>query len=393
MLYKSENIEFKKNTPSAFVVCSPLQLLCAIEAEKEFEIHDALYVIILRHGWIRNDQLLAMAEFAHLNYISTFDDEKVSLEAMEKGTDYFVDIDSSVKFERIFIGDYFDTVLYRAAYKYAMKGTRILYLDDGNASISLLSGKSDVPKPQVLRKRLLWLRHAKNEKMLRRKEHIDFLNDKGIICTNCFFTLFSDIRTSKFVLFPNTFANLRNDYSTNAEKDVVLIVGPIFANIQELYHIPEAEMEAIYWKKMSEVKSIYSDNDILFIPHGRDENQNIPVFCNLLGIKYTKILEALEWYVVKSKIKPIAIYGQGSTALFTLKKMYPETNVVNWLLDKKNDNPIHYRDIRKSNYYKKHGIIEERIPFPITSFRQKMHYWMQDIQSILEWFKDKLKQI
>lgn len=392
MIYKSTNTEFQKKTPSVFVVCSPLQLLCAIEAEKEFEILNAIYVIILRHGWIRNEQLLSMAEFAHLNYISIFDDENVSWDTMMSKTEYYSNIDSCIKYNRIFIGDYFDTVLYRAAYKYAKEGTHIVYLDDGNASISLLSGKSDVPKPQVLRKRLFWFCRTKNEKILRRKEYVDFFKEKGIVCTNCFFTLFSDIRTSKFVLYPNNFTNLRNTYSSETGNEVILIVGPIFANIQDLYHIPEAEMEAIYWKKMSEVRTIYPDTDILFIPHGRDENRNLPTFCNLLGIKYTKILEAIEWFVVKSNIKPIAIYGQGSTALFTLKKMYPYANVVNWLLDKKNDNPIHYRDIRKSNYYKKHGIIEERIKFPSLSLNERCYTMIADLKSLMDWLKDKIKK-
>ena len=62
------DMAFAKHLPSAYLVASPFQLLCAIEAINEFEIKDYKIVLLLIENSPRNEQLVAMAKTLQLDY-------------------------------------------------------------------------------------------------------------------------------------------------------------------------------------------------------------------------------------------------------------------------------------------------------------------------------------
>ena len=93
---KNEETVFSKHTPTAFIVVSPLQLLCAIEAESEFEIQDCVYVVVLRPNWPRNKQMLTMARSFKLNFVEV-QQEDISFEDMKNSTGFFADNDNLPK--------------------------------------------------------------------------------------------------------------------------------------------------------------------------------------------------------------------------------------------------------------------------------------------------------
>lgn len=234
-----------------------------------------------------------------------------------------------------------------------------------------------------------WYLHQRKHRYEARAKYVRFLESKGIKCSNCFFTLFDNIPNRNYTIYPNKFKNISNQISLQKGNEVVLVIGPIFEKIPELNHISIENIEAIFWKQLSILKNRFSDVPILFIPHGRDTNTHIRDFCEILGIKYTKIPEAIEWYVLHNNIQPIAIYGQVSTALFTLKKLFPQTYVVNWFLNKSYDNPNYYVEKRKTEYYSKCGIHKEDIRFPKLTFKEKTNNIIINIQSLVEWCKDR----
>lgn len=387
-----ENPYFQKHVPTVFVVGSPLQLLCAIEAEKELEVDDKMYVLVLRPNWSRNDQLLSMANSFNISYNIVYTDDLL-YDDMVGGQGFFADRDTCPKYQRLVVGEYFDTYSYCAAYKYAMTGSYMIYLDDGNASIALLEGKSDVPRPTILRKKLLWFFRQRKVRYESRDKYATFFKERGILCTNSFFTLFDSVK-SRYAIYPNHFAHIQTLLPVaKTTTDVVLIVGPMFEEIVDMCNIEQERIEAIFWEKLSQLKAQYRNQSIWYIPHGRDNNPNIPMFCDMLGIEYKKISEALEWFVIKNNIKPVAVFGQCSTALYTLKKMMPDIQVVNWFLDKEYDNPIYFRDRIKADAYLRIGIIEERIKFPKLSVKEKIHRCIADIQSLIDWTKERIFKI
>ena len=386
-----KNLAFSKGMPSAFIVSSPLQLLCAIEAEHEFEIKEKKYVLVLRPNWPRNEQLISMAKSCSLDYDIVYTDD-ITIQAAKDHVGFFSDINGGQKYNRIFVGDYYESFSNIIAYKYVCNGTIILYLDDGNASVSVLQGKSIIPRPQNLRKKLHWWRSGRFRYDKEKEKISGFLEANGAICSNCFFTIFYNVKSKKFILYPNSFRYLRESFQENAEsKKVVLVVGPIFSRIPEINHIEEEDMEAVFWAKLLRLKLTYPNMPILYIPHGRDTNQHIPAFCQLLGIEYVRISEAVEWFAIKNSIKSIAVFGQCSTALYTLKKLFPEAIVVNWVIDKRIDNPNYYPEKRKAKEYRLGGIEEERILFPISVERKK-ELLREDLNSIVEWVKSFVKR-
>lgn len=385
-----KNLAFSKGMPSAFIVGSPLQLLCAIEAEHEFEITIKKYVLILRPNWPRNEQVLSMAKSFNIDYDVAYTDD-LTTEEIKTKSHFFADIETCLKYDRVFIGEYYDYYMRAAAYKYSHKGTLLMYLDDGNASIAFLKGVSDVPRPRVLRKKIRWYISEKNRREKFVKPYIELYNAAGIINSNYYFTIFDSVKSKRFITYSNTFANLRKDMEHPRDDKSILIIGPIFERGIELYNIDEGEFEAIMWKKMVEVRKEHPHLPILFIPHGRDVNKHIPQFCKMLDVEYKKIPEAAEWFLMKSNIMPIAVYGQCSSALYTIKKIFPEARVVNWFLYKKYDNPNFIVEQRKAKEYVKIGIEEDRIQFPCPSLFQKWMYFKEDVLSLFGWLKGNIK--
>lgn len=122
-------------------------------------------------------------------------------------------------------------------------------------------------------------------------------------------------------------------------------------------------LEGTIWQKLSEVKQLYPDTKIWYIPHGRDENCNIPVFCSQLGIEYLRIDETLEYYVLKRGYHPLAIYGFFSTAILTLKRMFPNSEATTWNINKKDNNSFYKLNTQIGKYYSNNGIYLDRIPY------------------------------
>ena len=384
------NILFKRTVPSAFIVTSPLQLLCAIEAQKEFEILDAKYFLILHPEGLRNKQMLAMSQKFKIDFVEVYSDE-ISQDNLFNKEGVFEDIDKCTKYERIFIGDYTDYYSSLFACKIGCKGTQVLFMDDGLETISTLQKKTDVPKPISFRKKMHWLREGRFRRFNERKRLNAILNQHGIEVTQSFFSIFYNVKSKHYTIYPNQFRNIRKEAVVQETEPIVLIVGSCITQQCEMYNIPEAEYESILWNKLCTIKNNIRDtHPIIYIPHGRDENTHIPEFCKILNIKYQRINEALEWFVLNSGITPVEIFGSGSAALYTLKCLYPDAKVVNWFVDKKEDNPMYYVQKRYANFYKRNGIIEETIRFPKPLLLDKIKNIKYDIQSILDWINDRI---
>lgn len=364
----SKDYIFRREEPTAFVVNSPLQLLCAIEAIHELEISTYHLVLMLTPNEPRIAQFLSMANLYHLQYETIYSNE-VNYYDLQNKYGYFKDFDETPKFKRIFIGDYYQISQYYIAYKFADKDCLIFYGDDGNDSISYFQEKSIDPKFFRWDHKLLALITGNNDREASRTAISNYLKTKEVFCTNAFFTSFYNINNPKFILYPNNFKYI-SSLSANNKEEVIVIVGSIMNNIPVIYNIEESVAENILYKKMKEVKESYVNEKIIFIPHGRDISETIPEFCRNLGIEYKKIPESIEGYILKSHFCPIAVYGEGSTALYNLHLLFPKSKVVNWVFKKPQNNPKFHIVMRIADYYKNNGIINDYVSFPnISAFK------------------------
>lgn len=352
---------FAKHTPSAFIVGSPFQLLCAIEAIHEFEIRDYKFVFALIKNWPRNKQMLAMANHLGVKYDLIWHGEQED-EYFDWSSKNFR-IQAQGNYDRVFIADYYEISNYIIVPKYAKKGAVIAYVDDGNSSILSLNGLIKDKKPSDWRQLLRWYRKRSNTSdyfIIQRI--VESLGTLGIINSQAFFSTYSNIKKCKYSVYPNTMAYVKHLYEKEVKtKRAVLIIGTVIDAYAHDIHISEHLMEGIIWKSLSEIRDQYSDYDVIYIPHGRDTNSFIQKFCELLNIHYLPLSETVETYILASDIQPIAIYGYGSTALYNFHLFYPDVEIVNFVPSDNSKYGIDEQNRVINKYYEKVGIKNQTI--------------------------------
>lgn len=364
------NTAFAKYTPTAFIVDSPFQLLCAVEAIHALAIEDYLMVLPVQ-GNSRCEQMLQMVNDEHLSYqlLPSFDTDQLLRDLFcTKGV---FDSELSKYYERVVIGDFYAIDQWAMCYLYAKQNASVFFLDDGNISIDLLQGRKVKGEPFYWYLKYKWYRTDYLPCMALREKIKNKWKEKNIQYNDCIFTLFYDIDKNYFLRFPNEF-NYFNKRIQSVESDnSIYIVGTSASAFTNDMRISVRQYEGIVWQKLSEIRDVYPESTIVYIPHGRDDNKAVRLFCNTLQIQYQHLDCAIEYYFIKERIYPQEIYGFGSTALYSLKKIMPRVSVINWFIDNPNaPSSVSYKNI--ALYYQKHGIITDRIPFPPLPFRKRI---------------------
>lgn len=383
---------FAKHLSSAFIVCSPFQLLCAIEAIHEFEIEDYKFVFCLNQGWKRNEQMFSMAKQLNVDYDLIWNGDNEN-EYFDWTKDVFR-IQAQGKYGRVFIADYHGAYYHIIVPLYAKKGAVIAYLDDGNSSILFLKGIIKERKPSNWRKRLNWYRNKKNVvELYRQRRVVKALQDLEIYGAESFFTLYSDIRTRKFAIYPNKLAYISSSYKKEDTRlSLILIVGAAVESYANAVKISNELMESIVWKSLVELRNMHPDDKIIYIPHGRDTDHYIPRYCEMLNIKYEPIEETIETYILASNMHPAAIYSYGSTALYNFHVLYPNAKIINWIVSVNSKYGIDEQRKAVNRYYEQSGIVNEVI---WISPKNKTNYETigSNIKSICQLIKAKTRRV
>lgn len=384
--------EFAKGTPSCFFVMSAFQFVCAIEAIYEFEIKDFKLVFVLntiKEFECRNEQMRKMARQMAVKYDEIAYD-KISYDEFCSKSGLFA-IKANKRYERIFVGDFNAIGLLILSARYATSNAVLLYTDDGNSSISLFRGTRRDNRPFGWRQQLTWYKSVYRVQKRKREGLYKDLLKEGIKCTNSFFTIYNDIKTRHFNLYPNTFQHLvKNVQAQTDKKQCIVIIGSALSAYAEQNRITISEIEAITWLQLSKVREEYETDTIVYIPHGRDSNPNVPVFCKTLDIGYMRIEETIEYYMLRNDFQPFMVCGYNSTALLNIKKMFPLARTVNWFIDKKYNNSFYpfFYTVRK--YYEQNGIETDVIKYPSLTACERAKSLLGNVLGILKLVLKKL---
>lgn len=326
-----------KGTPTIFVVNSPLQVLCAFEAIEYFSIKTFLFVLSIFES-PRNKQLFQLMEEKKLPFM---------VERLDR-LNYNLGLKSIVKkyiiynrYHRAFVGDEESMAMKFYAYKYLAPCSTIAYLDDGNRTLNMLKGVrfiNNTPWERKREKRFLQLTMTKD--------------------TKTYFTIYHDIENTKYRLIPNDFTSLIARRSRkNGEKKNIYFIG---TNI-DIYCQKIGLDINLYWHYLcmafSKIKRLFPNEEIIYIPHGRDVSPITEKICYEQGVLFKRIDTSIEYYMINQNYLPVAFFSYTSTALFTLKKMFPETDSFNILCDGMEITPLYQTYIDFSNYFLKHGIM------------------------------------
>lgn len=337
MIVEKYTYPFEKGKPSIFaIVGSPFQALCAIEAIRDLEIKDYKFLVCLSN-WKRDDQALALLNKYSIKYECVSRRDVLSL----KGRLSILRFRQN-KYKRVFVGDFRSLQLYYCALRYASNNSTIISLDDGNCNVSLLK---NVYKLRVNNKaRLLsyWYFNAVAKLRSIKKD-------------NYLYTLFSDIPNAKILCCPNRFSNIHLVPDTaNRNHKGVFFVGTntksfaeaLSLEVNTLYQFMEGIFERIQKDQVNE--------KLVFIPHGADDDINVKNLCQKHGFEYDRPDTLIELYMLNLENPPKYVYGFSSTALFTIKKMFPAAEVFNILFE--GEYPNYERRKIISEYYLQHNI-------------------------------------
>ena len=336
------NSIFNKDVESLFIISSPLQVLCAIEAIYEFELSNYKILYAFSSNDPRREQVVSMLKNYKVNYIP--------IEYKINGVwNYLFSIntgehDISKKFGRIFIGDIYSENLIAIAYKYSRIGTKLVFMDDGNSTISVLTQGEHIPlsKRSIIRN-LLALKYL----------------FKLVVVGKYFFTTYADCVVTKKVVYKNTFSHLLGSHSIEENHKQLYFIGTFGDAYVSEIHISIGEYYNILNKTLKQLRILNPEVECYYIPHGRDKSQETKQIAIKNGFKYLKLNEAVESYLLTNKIYPYLVTGFSSSALFNLQLIYKKTKVINYYVLNEKEPSKGYQQI--SDLYSKCGIKSIRV--------------------------------
>ena len=274
-----------KNKKGLFIVESPLQVMCAYEAIKEFKVKDVKIIARLADRGGRNNQqmLLVLNEF-----LSDYDVKKVYLKPQDRSLKSIIlslELVLKILFlytlsYNIFIGYYnskFATLL-----TFFVKSSRKLYLDDGTASLSY------------------------PESILKSKSYIFSIFDFPVP----FFIKNKFTHLSKYLF----------EVNKEKRKEVVVFIG---SPIREL---DNCNVEK-YFEMILKVKKKYNEVFFLYFPHRRELEEDLDKIRSF-DIEVVSNNYPIEmFYLEFPNYHPKVVASIISTAMFTLNLIY-ESKVI-----------------------------------------------------------------
>lgn len=337
MIVENYLYPFEKGKPSLFVIGgSPFQALCAVEAIRDLEIDDYMLVVCLRHS-MRNDQTLNILNRYGIIYECIEQSNVLSFWGRIKILKY-----RRNKYKRVFVGDFRALQQYYCALRYASNKCTIVSLDDGSCNVSLLKG--------------VYKLRVKSKIQILNYWYFDFVAKlRSITKDRYLYTIFCDIPNTKYLCFQNKFKNLQVVSDENDSNfDGVFFVGTNTLKFAEVLLLRIDSYYQLMDDIFDKIKELHHNQKIVYIPHGADDDEYMKRLCIKNNFIYDRPDTLVELYMLNLKTPPKYVYGFTSTALFTIKKMFPNTEVINILFH--GDYPYYERRKNVSEYYSQHKI-------------------------------------
>lgn len=317
-----------------FIVGSPFQCLCAFEAIQEFSVSNPEFEIVSDNTKSRLAQTYKILDSKGYRYHTKCTHVgllKRCLNHLEFLINYHIRtiILRHPKYDYLFVGDYrfgFSNALF---HQYEIKkGGKVIYLDDGAGTISVIKGQY-IPKNEELKERVRFRRCCENN---------------NIQC-DVFFTIFDQLRSNEFTLIRNDFGYLRKNLNQDARG--VYFIGTNFDSYCR-HSLIGIDLLKGQFRQICQDLQEHGFSEIHYIPHGRDTKHLFKTICYEASVHYMEVKTCVEDAFYSMGINPSLVIGYGSTALFTLKKMYPEALVINILNNAPN-----------KEFYRKYQIIAD----------------------------------
>lgn len=290
-----------------FLVSTPFQCLCMLEAIKYFKIVN--YDILVTYASDVNDVNFNKIDTLLKKHKISFSKRKVAHLVFDVLPFLF---SVHKHYRNIFIGFLYSTTSCAIANIYASINAYIYILDDGVQALSFFS-----PSPRIIK-------HKFMEKIV-----LFFYQIIGIVKfvkKPIFFTIYS-VTSSKYQIINNPLILLKSKTQNLKEpKSGIYIIGTnsSILNFKKYSYIEY--LSALY----RHIINKFPDEVIYYCPHRADKNiEQIYSLCYKLNIKIFDTKVSIEYDFIENRINPRLVIGFTSNALYTLRIIYPTTQINN----------------------------------------------------------------
>lgn len=283
---------------SAFIVMSPFQALCAISIIKQKGIVDATIFLIDGIGSYEKTKMLL--KLYNKDYV--FVDRALPWYSLIKY------IKSFGRFRNVYIGDYFSIKEYIIAMAASVFNGNAVYMDDGNSTLSI--------PPPVSRKRYYSVKNWFAWQLFGlwgRKKSLNY----------SFCTIYDIKEISDYPIIKNDLSQLIGSEG-NTQRAGFYIIGTNVVNLKLVGYAYEDYLRRVIGilKEKNDKETIY------YCPHRKDSE----TYTDILNSNNVKLFDteiSVEVDFCSKGINPAVIIGFGSTALVTLKSIFPYSEVFN----------------------------------------------------------------
>lgn len=368
----TEDQVFYKGGSAALLVMSPFQLLCAREAVEEFQFDEYKYVFILSSRTSkRNEQMFQMANDWGIKF-DLYDASSINISDFLVNKGIFDKGTRINKYDRIFSGDYWSPECRMLAKKYARENAIVTFVDDGTASIYVLSGHFCCGMQSGSWTDMIKWYHLKYSTHRNLRTIDKELERWDIYVTKSIFSAYSDVTPTSFLTRQNTFQRLLSDSTqTSCDEETVYFIGSPSDDLCLMYGIDLDYLNEILFKQLCDVRNHFLGKNFIYIPHPRDTNQEILNYCNELSIEYNSLNQPAEDFIRNHNKNVLAIYGFGSSTLINMKRMFPQMKVFDIVIENPRKKQYNRRVEIINTYYRQNGI--EMIKMIIPDEKNRIH--------------------
>ncbi len=328
---------FDPHIPSVFFIDSPLQAICAVAALRQLLIDDYKMVVMLTDNRQRNRTVTRFLNMRHIAY------ETVSYNHF---TYKWYQLLCLVKrphnhYRRLFIGFFGAPFHHFAGCSRVADGAHVVYLDDGVATVTLLKHQHITDITYFQEKPVI--------RLMARRRGFDLYHN--------LLTMYSDIDNPSYQIAPLCLDLASNDRpSGQPQAQGVYLIGTVSQSYCNQLKISEEEFARKSGELMARLKAEYPDEEMVFVPHRSDEGDYARRLCEEHRVEFRPVDMTVEIELQQQACPPRAVVGFTSSALYNLKKMFPQCRVINVLFAPGEHNKP-YRDFLSiSEYYEQNGI-------------------------------------
>ena len=313
-----------------FLVTSPLQYVCALEAKEYFSCKESILLLVnqkSKHGLEQQNKLLKKEDWAAVIEIERSNRSFSVPKAIKKIKEL---MPKGAYLERFFYAEY--NAWWTKLLSRNLLIKKEVYFDDGTLTLSeynkLILPKTSFHRPRLIQDFIIRLHGLKPVGHLPQPRSLEV------------FTLFN-LEQAHVPIHKNNLDRLKRSYGHPALFDTSAALGFIGQGA-----VGDKNQKSVreYLEELETLAKL-SNSKIIYFPHRTERNEVKEALMNLDYITYHRGEYPLEIELIDKNIKLSALIGTFSTVMFTCRLLYPDMPI--YTLSDTHPDKIFQTELRK----------------------------------------------